>query len=158
MPMSANLLPKYRMDLFQGNMETIVELLQTHRTSTSANPNASNVTHAGGMTNPTVVVGATVETPAETLVPTTGSRQLVPAYLNRFATAYPWGIPQNFVAHFANGGAFFPHQALAAPTAVKNVVFFWGVPTVQTPLIDVANPEDNQGQVPTETPDIEDEY
>lgn len=37
-------------------------------------------------------------------------------------------------------------------------MFPWGVPTVQTPPVDAAHPEDNQGQVPNETPDNEDEY
>lgn len=67
-------------------------------------------------------------------------------------------MPQSFAAHFANGDAFFPHQTLVAPTAAGNVVFPWGVPTVQSPPVDAANPEDNQGKIPTETPDNEDEY
>ncbi|XP_050909909.1 uncharacterized protein LOC127123752 [Lathyrus oleraceus] len=48
-------------------MEAILELLQTQRTSTSANPADVNVTHAAGVTNPTTVVGVTVETPVEIL-------------------------------------------------------------------------------------------
>lgn len=104
-------------------METILELLQPQRASASASANlvAANVTHVAGVTNP--AVDATVETPAETVAPTIGNRQLVPTDLNRIVVAYPWGIPPNFAAHFANGGSFFPHQTLAAPTAVGNVVF-----------------------------------
>lgn len=55
-------------------METILELLQTQRTSTSANPATANVTHIDGVTNRTAVAGVTVETPAETVVPTNGNR------------------------------------------------------------------------------------
>lgn len=54
-----------KMDLFQGNMEA----------------------------NPAVTAGATVETPVETVVPTSENRQLVPADMNRLAAAYPWGMP-----------------------------------------------------------------
>ena len=67
-------------------------------------------------------------------------------------------MPQNFVAHFTNGSAFFPHQTLSAHIAAKTAIFPWGVPTVQTPPVDATNLEDNQGQVPTEPPDVEDEY
>lgn len=77
------------MNLFRGNMETILEILQTQRASTSANPTAANVTHAAGVTNDTAAIDATIETPMETVTPTAGNRQLVPADLNRLAAAYP---------------------------------------------------------------------
>lgn len=147
-----------RMDLFQGNMKAILELPQTQRAPASANPADDNVTRAAGVTNPATATGATVETPVETVVPTTENCQLVPADMNRLTAAYPWGMPLNFSAHFAHGGAFFPHPTLIAPAATGNPAFAWGIPTVQTPPIDVANPEDNQGQVPNETPDAEGEY
>lgn len=122
-----------------------MELLQTQRAPASANPGDDNVTRATGVANPTIVAGATVETPVETIVPTTENRQLVPADMDRLAAVYPWGIPQNLAAHFANGGDFFPHPTLTTPVAVGNPTFPSGVPTVQTPPIDAANPEDNQG-------------
>lgn len=142
------------MNLFRGNIETILEILQTQRGHSSV---AANVTYATGVTNPTAAVGATVETLMETVLPTTGSRKLVLADVNRLAASYPRGMPQNFAAHFANGGAFFPYPTLTAVAAAENTIFPWGVSTVQTPPIDAANPEDNQGQVPNETPDAENE-
>lgn len=79
-----------RMDLFQGNMEAILQLLQTQRTPASTN---DNITRAAGVTNLATAAGATVETPMETVVPTNGNRQLVPTDVNRLVAAYPWGIP-----------------------------------------------------------------
>lgn len=62
------------MNLFSGNMETILEILQTQRASTFANTIAANVIHVAGVTNHTVVVGAIVETLMETIVPTITNR------------------------------------------------------------------------------------
>lgn len=59
------------MNLFRGNLETILEILQTQRHSTSANHVAANVAHAAGVTNATTDVIATVETPVEIVAPTT---------------------------------------------------------------------------------------
>lgn len=115
-----------RMDLFQGNMEAILELLQTQITPVSANPVDDNVTCAAGVTNPTTVDGATVKTPVEIIVLTNGNRQLVPTDVNRLAASYPWGMPQNFAVHFANEGAFFPHPTLTAPATAGNTTFPWG--------------------------------
>lgn len=140
------------LDLFQGKMEAILELLQTQRASASANTADDNTTRAAGVADHTATVGDTVETPMETVVPTSENRQLVLADMNRLAAAYPWGMPQNFAAHFTNGGSFSPHQTLTATAATGNPAFPWGIPTVQTPPIDDANPEDNQGRVPHETP------
>lgn len=111
------------MNLFNGNMETILKILQTQKAPVSTNPTTANVTHAAGVTNATADVVAAVETLEETVAPTTMNRHLVLANLNRLVAAYSWGMPQNFTAQFANGGAFFPHQTLAAPTAVRNLVF-----------------------------------
>lgn len=131
------------MDLFQGNMEAILELLQTQRAPASTNPADNNVTRDAAVTNPTTAADATVETLVESVVPTTENRQLVPADMNRLVVAYPWGMPQNFASHFTNGGAFFPHHTLVAHAAARNPVFQWGIPTVQTPPVDISNPEDN---------------
>lgn len=122
------------------------------------NPADDNVTRAAGVTNLATTAGATVETLVETVVLTNGNHQLVPVYVNMLAVAYPWGMPQNVAAHFANEGAFFPHPTLTSLATIGNNVFPWGVPTIQTPPVDAANPEDNQGQVPHETPDVEGEY
>lgn len=143
------------MNLFRGNMETILEIIQTQRAPASTD---TNTTRDAGVANSATAVGATIETHMETVVPTIENYQLVHADMNRLTGAYPWGMPQNFVAHFANGGAFFPHPTLTAPAAAGNPVFPWGVSTVQIPLVNAANPEDDQGQVPNETPDAEGEY
>lgn len=67
-------------------------------------------------------------------------------------------MPPKFTTQFANEGAFIPHQTLVTPNASRNPVFPWGAPMIQTPpTIDASNPEDTQGQVPTGTPDNEDE-
>lgn len=146
------------MNLFRGNTETILEILQTQRDSTFANPVVANVTHAAEVTNVTADVAATIETPVETLTPTTLNHHLVRHAMNRLVATYPCGMPLNFAAQFANGGDFIPYQALVAPNFVGNVVFLWDVPTIQTPpTVDAANPEDNQGQVLAKTPDNEDE-
>lgn len=76
-----------RINLFQGNMEAILELLQTQRAPASANPANNNVTRAAGVTNHATVASATTETPVETVVPTTENRQLVPADMNRLVVA-----------------------------------------------------------------------
>lgn len=78
-----------RMNLFQGNMETILEILQTQRAPTSANPTSANVTHAAEVTNSTVDVAAYVETLVETVAPTTVNHHLVPSAANRLAISYP---------------------------------------------------------------------
>lgn len=147
-----------RMDLFQGKTEAILELLQTQRASASPNTVDDNVTRAARVANLVATVGATVETLVETVVPTSENCQLVRADTNRLVAAYPWGMPQNFVAHFTNGGAFFPHPTLTATVVAGNPTFPWGSPNVQTPPVDTANPEDIKGQVPHETPDAEGEY
>lgn len=110
------------------------------------------------MANPVIPGSATVETPVETMVPIAENCQLVPTDMNRLAASYPRGMPQNFAAHFANGGAFLPHPTLTTTTAAGIPTFPWGIPTVQTPPVDASNPEDNQGQVPHENPDAEGEY
>lgn len=62
------------MNLFRENMETILEILQSHRNYAST---ATNVTHATGATISTDAAGTTVETPAETVVPNYGNRQMI---------------------------------------------------------------------------------
>lgn len=57
------------MNLFRGNMETIIEYLQTQRVAASANHAFANVTSATVLTT-TADVFATIETPVETVVPT----------------------------------------------------------------------------------------
>lgn len=83
---------------------------------------------------------------------------MVPTDSIRLVAAYPWGMPPHLVAHLASGGAFFPHPALSASAAVGNTGFPWGVRTIQTPSVNASNPETNQGQVPNDTPDTEDDY
>lgn len=73
------------MNLFRGNMETILEILQSQRASAST---AANVTHVAEMHIPTAADGTTVETPAEIMVPNTGNRQMVLTDSARLATAY----------------------------------------------------------------------
>lgn len=89
-----------------------------------------NVTRVAGVTNPATAASATVETPVETVIPTNGNHQLVPADVNRLSAAYPWGIPQNFTTYFPNGGALFPHPNLISHAAARNTIFPWGVSTV----------------------------
>lgn len=55
-------------------------------------------------------------------------------------------------------GGFFPHPTLFASAATRNTSFLWGLPIIQTPLVDAANSKTNQGQVPEDTPDAEDDY
>lgn len=55
-------------------------------------------------------------------------------------------------------GAFFPHPTLSAAAAAGNAGFPWALPTVQTTPVIAADPENNQGQVPDDTPDNEDDY
>ncbi|XP_050897298.1 uncharacterized protein LOC127104136 [Lathyrus oleraceus] len=66
---------------FESNNAAVREsLAHVQRTPSSANPTDDNVTRVIGVTNPAAAVaGATVETPVETVVPTNGNRQLVPA-------------------------------------------------------------------------------
>ncbi|XP_050877108.1 uncharacterized protein LOC127080861 [Lathyrus oleraceus] len=90
-----------KMNLFRGNIETILEILQTQRAPASI---ATNVTHVAGVTNPTTASGTTFETSAETVVPTTRNRQVVPADSIRLVAAYLRGMPPHFAAHLANGG------------------------------------------------------
>lgn len=118
------------MDLLRGNMETILEIIQAQRASTSANPTVANVTNVVGVTNATVDVVATIKTLVETVVQIAVNQHMFPSVENRLAVAYSWGIHSNFSAQFANGGAFLPHQALIALNAVGNVVFPLGAPTI----------------------------
>lgn len=76
------------MDLFQRNMETILEILQAHRDSIYANPTAANVTNVVGVTNVTAHVAATVETLMESVSPTIVNHHLVPSTVNRIVVAY----------------------------------------------------------------------
>lgn len=139
------------MNLFRGNMETILEILQPHRDPASA---AVNVTHSAGVTIPTAVAGTTVDTLTEPVVPNSGNRHMVPVDSVRLAAAYPWGMPPHLATSLASGGAFFPHSALFAAAAAG---FTWALPTFQTTLVDAADPDNNQGQIPDDLPnDVED--
>lgn len=89
------------MNIFRGNMETILEILQSQRNLTST---AANVTHAAGVTNPTTAARTTVETLAETVVPNSGNRQMVPVDSVRLVAAYPWGMLPHLAASLAHGG------------------------------------------------------
>ncbi|XP_050897037.1 uncharacterized protein LOC127103839 [Lathyrus oleraceus] len=71
------------MNLFWGNMETILELLQSQRNPASA--------------------GTTVDPPAETVVPNSGNRQVVPTDTARLAAPYPWGMPPHLAASLTSG-------------------------------------------------------
>lgn len=108
------------------------------------------------MTIPDAAACTTVGTPAETVVPNSGNRQVVPTDPTRLATAYLWGMPPHIAASLASGGAFFPHSTLVA--AVGNVGFPWALPTLQTTPINVVESGDNQGQVPDDLPDDEEDY
>lgn len=141
------------MNLFRGNMETILELLQSQRNATSI---ATNITSAAGVTIPNTATGTTVDPPAETMVPNSGNCQVVPTDPARLASAYPWGMPLHLAASLASGGAFFPHSTLAV--AARNTGFPWVLPTLQTTPIIVADPDDNQGQVPDDLPNDEEDY
>lgn len=114
------------------------------------------MTHVAGVTNPTTTVGTTVKTPVETLVPTTGKRQLVPADSTRLVAATRGECPHTLLLISPMGGFLSSPGSLSA--AVGNTGFSWGVPTVQTPSVDATNSETNQGQVPDDTPDTEDDY
>lgn len=76
----------------------------------------------------------------------------------RLAAAYPWGIPPYLVASLASGGAFFPHPALSATATAGNTGFPWALPTLQTTPVDVADLDNNQGQVPDDLPNEEEDY
>lgn len=143
------------MKLFRGNMETILEILQAQRTPAST---TANVTHAAGVTNSAADAGTTVKTPTETVVPTTGNRQMVLADSTRLAAAYPWRMPPHFAAHLANEGGFLP--------SFGSLYFFYcwkhwfpvGCPHYPNSSNDASNPETNQDQVPDDTLDTEDDY
>ncbi|XP_050875848.1 uncharacterized protein LOC127079504 [Lathyrus oleraceus] len=64
------------MNLFRGNMETILEILQSQRNLASV---AANVTRAAGVTIPDAAASTTVDTPTETVVPNSGNRQMTGA-------------------------------------------------------------------------------
>lgn len=59
------------MDLFQDNMETIIECLQAQRASTSANLVTAIVSSATAVTTSAADVVTTIETPIGTIVPPT---------------------------------------------------------------------------------------
>lgn len=141
------------MNLFRGNMETILELLQSQRNPTST---AANVTRTTGMTIAVTAAGTTVDPPAESVVPNSGNLQMVPTDPARLAAAYPWGMPPHLAASLTSGGAFFPHSALTP--AAGNSGFPWVLPALQTTLVIAADPEDNQGQVPDDLPNDEEDY
>ena len=140
------------MNLFRGNMETILELLQSQRNPTS---DAANVTRATGVTISDTAVGTTVDPLAKTMVPNSGNRQVVPTDPARLVAAYPWGMPHHLAASLASGGAFFPHSTLVA--AAGNSGFHWVLPALQTTSSIAADPDDNQGQVPDDPLDNEDD-
>lgn len=135
-------------------METILEILQSQRNPAST---AVNVTHANGVTIPTVTIGTTVETPVETVVPNSGNRRMVLVDSTRLAATYPWGMPSHLAASLTHGGTFFPPPALSAAAAAGNTGFPWGLPNVQTTPIDVAESEDHYRgsrlhfQIPTQS-------
>lgn len=128
------------MNLFSGNMETILEILQSQRNPASV---AANVTRVAGVTIPDAATGTTVDTPAEIVVPNSGNCHVVTTDPSRLVAAYPWGIPPYLAASLANGGAFFPHSTLAFAVAAGNIGFPWALPTLQTTLVNVVKPDDN---------------
>lgn len=85
------------MNLFWGNMETILKYLQTQRVATSSNPASANVTSAAMVTTTANVV-ATVETPVETVVSTAMNQHMFTSTSNRLVASYPWGIPPKFAS------------------------------------------------------------
>lgn len=146
-----------KMDLFQGNMETIMEYLQAQRAYTSTNPITTIVTNVIVVTTSADVV-ATVENDVETVVPTAMNQPIFPSTSNRIAVVYPWGMPPNFASQFANEG-IIPHQALVAPSTAGNPAFPWGMPVIQSPqTVDPGNPKNIEGQVHTKMLDDDAEY
>lgn len=141
------------MNVFKGNMETILELLQSQRNLASA---TANVTRDAGVTISDTAAGTTVDPPAETVVRNAGDLQVVPMDPARVAATYPWGMPPHLAASLTGGGAFFPHSALA--TATGNSGFPWVLPALHTTPIITADPEDNQGQVPDDLPNDDEDY
>lgn len=90
------------MNLFRGNMETILEILQSQRNPAST---TANVTRAAGVTIPDTTIGIIVDPSGEIVVP---NRQVVPMDPTRLAAAYPWGMPPHLAASLASGGSVLP--------------------------------------------------
>lgn len=110
------------------------------------------------MTIPDAVAGTTIDTPTETIMPNPGNRQTIPMDAARLVAAYPWGMPPHLAASLASGGAFFPHPALSAAATAGNAGFTWALPTLQTALVDAADPDNNEGQVLDDLPNDEEDY
>lgn len=87
------------MNLFRGNMETIMEYLQTKRAITSANPATVVVTNVVMVTTTADGV-ATVETSVEIVVPTFVNQSLFTSASNKLAAACPWGMPRTSPLNF----------------------------------------------------------
>lgn len=108
------------------------------------NPTTTIVTSATAVTIIVADAVTTVETPVEIVVPPNLNHPIFPPTPNRLTASYTWGMPPNFT----NGGSFILHQALAAPSAVGNSAFPWGIPIFQSPqMVDAGNHENLQGQV-----------
>lgn len=81
------------MDLFQGNMNTIMEYLQAQKATTSttyANPATVVVTDA------TVVVTTNNVTVVNTVIQPMIRQPICQPSPSRHTATYPWGLPPNF--------------------------------------------------------------
>lgn len=136
------------MNQFQGEMDTILEYLRTHKDSTT--------------------VTAATETQTKTISqPIPNQSGSIPGPNGHYAT-YPRGMPQNFNIQVINGGAFIPYQHVPVFTINGNSYAYpWGMPSHISPqIVDIDNhevpqdqPHQNSVPVTAEAPnEIEHEY
>ncbi|XP_050909727.1 uncharacterized protein LOC127123560 [Lathyrus oleraceus] len=98
---------------------------------------AAIVTRAAGVTISDAGAGTTVDPPAETVVPNSGNRQVVPTDPARLAAAYPWGMPPHLTTSLTTGEAFFPHSKILTFSEEKPNVKTNRLPNHDGPSISV---------------------
>lgn len=152
------------MDLFQGNMDAIIEYLHAQKATTVVNTTAVVVTNATVVT--TIDVGTTfivVETSVETMIQPIMNQSIPQPGPSRHVASYPWGMPLNYNPQFANGSDFVPyHPFFMPPTNGNFAAFPWGMLTHHSPrVVDADNHKIPQGltrqnSVPVTTETLDD--
>lgn len=79
-----------KMDLFQGNMDVIMEYLHAHKVTTSANTITDVVTDA------TVIIITIVDTTANIVIQHVARQPIYQPGPSRHVVVYPWGMPLNY--------------------------------------------------------------
>lgn len=112
-----------KMDLFQGNMEAVMEYLQAQKVTTSANLDVAVIVTNDVDVTTTIIDAATIKTPVDNVVQPVVSQPMFQVGPNRHVVSYPWGLPPNYASQFTNRSAFILYQPFDVPSLLGILLF-----------------------------------